>query len=328
MDKFVYLNDTLSCITVYRDVVEDKVVTHFRSMIKQIVSQSPDFNLILSDYGFICNALYHSEYKGSLTDYLFDKILISNNLYTLYCANSAYSMVPTVVKSAVSFDLNTLYILANLTSAQIFARLNELFEEKESVIALLPSYINEGKKFKTNDSWGNCLTMLADFHRKNGMSAFAKYNSFYYCGGALCPIENENPITLGEIEGYSAQKQALSSHTLDFVSKNECGNVLICGSNGASLLSALLNEYKEKGLRIIGIKSKDLSELNNIIEKIRDIPLRFIIFTEAISADNVSLLNTLSDSLYAPIKNAVIYATTCDKISSDAFEVTVDLTNF
>ena len=66
-------------------------------------------------------------------------------------------------------------------------------------------------------------------------------------------------------------------------------NVLLYGDRGtgkSSTVHAILNEYREKGLRMIEISKSDIGDLTMIREKIADSPMKFIIFIDDLSFDS------------------------------------------
>ena len=85
------------------------------------------------------------------------------------------------------------------------------------------------------------------------------------------------------------------------------------GCGKSSSVRALLNEFEE--IRIVQIFKNHLINLDKLYEKLKDIPLKFIIFADDISfddADNTfsTMKAVLEGSLIQCPQNAAIYATT------------------
>lgn len=63
-------------------------------------------------------------------------------------------------------------------------------------------------------------------------------------------------------------------------------HVLLYGSRGSgksSLVKSLLNEYSERSLRLLEVTKSDLKELPEIVEHLRGVSQKFIIFVDDLS---------------------------------------------
>jgi predicted AAA+ superfamily ATPase len=86
------------------------------------------------------------------------------------------------------------------------------------------------------------------------------------------------------------------------------------GSGKSSLIKGLLNEYSPQGLRLIEVGKSDLKDLPIILEKLRDLPQKFILFVDDLSFEEdddsfKSLKVVLEGSVTARARNVVVYAT-------------------
>ncbi len=133
----------------------------------------------------------------------------------------------------------------------------------------------------------------------------------------LKAIEQVDPITLEQLVGIDQQKAALLENSERFVSGQGFNNALLWGSRGtgkSSLIKAVFNSLKDRGLRIIEVFKEDLGDLHDIVDQIRDLPFYFIIYCDdfAFSQNDHSYSNlksVLEGSLEAPPTNVVLYAT-------------------
>jgi predicted AAA+ superfamily ATPase len=117
----------------------------------------------------------------------------------------------------------------------------------------------------------------------------------------LRPVQHIDPIQLGQLLGIDAQKQQLIANTERFLSRLPANNALLWGARGtgkSSLVKALLNEYKDRGLRIVEVDKGDLLYLPEIVDDIRAHPQRFIIYCDDLSFDS-------GDNLYKPLKSVL-----------------------
>jgi predicted AAA+ superfamily ATPase len=113
------------------------------------------------------------------------------------------------------------------------------------------------------------------------------------------------------------KKQTIIKNTEILLSGYSALNVLLYGSRGSgksSLVKGLLNEYYSKGLRLIEVNKSQLSNLPIIVDELRNVPQKFIIFVDDLSfeEDNDSfkaLKVVLEGNVTAKAKNIVVYAT-------------------
>lgn len=117
----------------------------------------------------------------------------------------------------------------------------------------------------------------------------------------LRPVRQIDPIMLGQLIGIERQKQLLISNTERFLSGLPANNALLWGARGtgkSSLVKALLNAYKDQGLRFIEVDKQDLLYLPEIVDDIREHDQRFIIYCDDLSFE-------AGDSLYKPLKSVL-----------------------
>jgi len=94
-------------------------------------------------------------------------------------------------------------------------------------------------------------------------------------------------------------------------------NVLLYGSRGSgksSLVKGLLNEYASDGLRLVEVPKAELRNLPLILEQLRDLPQKFIIFVDDLSFEEdddsfKALKVVLEGNITARSRNVVVYAT-------------------
>lgn len=133
----------------------------------------------------------------------------------------------------------------------------------------------------------------------------------------LRPVKDLDPIRLDQLLGIDLQKQKLIDNTERFIKGLSANNALLWGSRGtgkSSLVKALLNHYFDDGLRVIEIDKDDLVDLPEVVDDIRDLPQRFIIFCDDLSfaeGENSykAMKSVLEGSIERPPHNVIIYAT-------------------
>lgn len=117
--------------------------------------------------------------------------------------------------------------------------------------------------------------------------------------------------------GVDEQKAELARNTERFLQGRPSNNALLWGSRGtgkSSLIRALLNRYYGKGLRVIEVDKDDLVFLPEIVDGIRNLSHRFIIFSDDLSFEPgekayKALKTVLEGSIEPPADNVRVYAT-------------------
>ncbi len=133
----------------------------------------------------------------------------------------------------------------------------------------------------------------------------------------LRPVSQIDPIRLDDLLGIDAQKQQIIQNTERFLAGKPANNALLWGARGtgkSSLIKALLNAYRSQGLRLIEVDKQDLVYLPEIVDDIRDLPQRFIIYCDDLSFEAnehqyKSLKSVLEGSIELPPVNVLVYAT-------------------
>ena len=141
--------------------------------------------------------------------------------------------------------------------------------------------------------------------------------AFKWQNKQLLPITKLKALSLNDLKGIETQKKKVIQNTLQFLNGLPANDVLLTGSRGtgkSSIVRALLNEYKDHGLRLIEIERDDLSDLPDIQKLIEDRPEKFIVYCDdlAFNAEDEnyrSLKSVLDGSLQSGSSNFVIYAT-------------------
>ena len=135
--------------------------------------------------------------------------------------------------------------------------------------------------------------------------------------GAITPVRHVADIRLDALVEVEPQKERLLRNTRQFVEGFGANNVLLTGARGtgkSSLIKACLNEFADRGLRLIEVDKADLVDLPDIVDLVAERPERFIVFCDDLSFDEgepgyKALKSILDGSVSQASDNVLIYAT-------------------
>jgi predicted AAA+ superfamily ATPase len=135
--------------------------------------------------------------------------------------------------------------------------------------------------------------------------------------GVIEPVRHVAPIRLSSLVEVEPQKERLLRNTRQFVDGFGANNVLLTGARGtgkSSLIKACLNEFADRGLRLIEVDKADLVDLPDIVDLVAERPERFIVFCDDLSFDEgepgyKALKSILDGSVSQASDNVLIYAT-------------------
>ncbi|WP_422126886.1 ATP-binding protein [Thioalkalivibrio sulfidiphilus] len=135
--------------------------------------------------------------------------------------------------------------------------------------------------------------------------------------GHLSPVHGIAPLALDDLLHIERQKALLVRNTRQFLKRLPANNVLLWGARGtgkSSLMRALLNEYRDEGLRIIQVDGQDLVHLPEIALPLAGRPERFILLADDLSFEASdpgykALKAMLDGSLEGTPENVLIHAT-------------------
>ncbi len=135
--------------------------------------------------------------------------------------------------------------------------------------------------------------------------------------GSLEPVRHLARMRLDDLREIDVQKAKIQRNTLQFVMGNPANNVLLTGARGtgkSSLIKACLNEYADRGLRLIEVDKADLMDLPDIVDVVSGRPEKFLVFCDDLSFEEgepgyKALKSILDGSVAATTPNVLVYAT-------------------
>jgi hypothetical protein len=135
--------------------------------------------------------------------------------------------------------------------------------------------------------------------------------------GVLEPVRHVATIRLADLQEVEPQKARLVRNTAQFVAGRGANNVLLTGARGtgkSSLVKACLNEFSDRGLRLIEVDKDDMVDLPDLVDLVAGRHERFIVFCDDLSFESgepgyKALKSILDGSVAQASDNVLIYAT-------------------
>lgn len=177
------------------------------------------------------------------------------------------------------------------------------------------------RELAVSQDWAWLVDRLAEVYARTGVGEFARYRAFRWVRegehGRLTGIEHPDPIRLTDLVEYEREREPAVRNAERFAAGLPANNVLFYGERGtgkSSTVKALLNEFGDRGLRLIDIPKESLLDLPEILAQVRDRKQRFLLFVDDLSFEENEtwykpLKAVLEGSVEATPDNVVLYAT-------------------
>lgn len=163
---------------------------------------------------------------------------------------------------------------------------------------------------------------MVDFYRDFGVGRLGLHKAFRVGRDqngkvVIQPITNIAHVHLDDLVGYEIAKKKLIDNTEAFVEGRKTNNCLLFGDAGtgkSSSIKAILNQYYERGLRIIEVYKHQFQDLNEVIAQIKNRNYKFIIYMDDLSFEEFEieykyLKAVIEGGLEKKPENVLIYAT-------------------
>lgn len=162
---------------------------------------------------------------------------------------------------------------------------------------------------------------LTQFYKEFGVGKLGLHKAFRVEHGdgmaRIVPITKIAHVHLDDLVGYEIAKEKLIANTEAFVAGRRANNCLLFGDAGtgkSSSIKAVLNQYYDKGLRMIEVYKHQFQDLNDIISQIKNRNYKFIIYMDDLSFEEFEieykyLKAVIEGGLERKPDNILIYAT-------------------
>lgn len=287
-------------LSIFRSLKTDPLIEAYRAVFASL-EQSP--RAFASAYGALCETVYQVGDPGLA---ILRRIHCdSNPLTDLIDAPSANLL------HAAAHDVKVLCALTALDGAQLLAAAAEAFGPQMPDISALPTF-HAGTPLPFSDG-----QTLADFYRDKGFGSFAGATFFALDKGQLVPVAHPDPVRLTDLKGYARQKAQILVNTRAFLAGRSANNILLYGDKGtgkSSTVKAIVNEYADRGLKIIELSVAQIPFFPMICRYAAHSPFKIIVFLDDLTFDKeddnfAQLKAFIEGGLTGKPDNLILYAT-------------------
>ena len=317
-----YYLQQIASLLLYRSVLDNAVGEAYIKLLQNLNLYSSETR---SDRvtAIECLQAYSNWFRNlaqtnlSWQDYLIQQILFDSNPFSQQVQTTAIKNLSPSLVAAAKHDLQILQTIYNCSNQKILQWLQSTSQASETLIPWETTPSPQTFLHKS-ENWQNGIPELADYYRQHGTGIFARYTAFRWQNRQLIGISQPDTVKISEIVGYESQKATLIKNTQFLLAGYSALHTLLYGSRGtgkSSLVKALRTEYSDQGLRIVEVTKSELYNLPAIVEQLRNIPQKFIIFVDDLSFEEdddafKALKVVLEGNITATAKNIVVYATT------------------
>lgn len=303
------LTTSLLLISIFRNVMKDSAFDSFVKFLSCLNSGAA-FEQIIKSYADFISILYEKEENLNFYAYLKHLIYADENILSKGCSGCISEN--NQILNTAAYELSLFNSLLSYDYAKIKGLLQEKFPSWGEIISHLPEFNLSGKEaFDLHD--------ILQSYKKYGYGIFACYSAFKFTENKeIKPVKYFNALTFSDLKNYEYQKNVIKQNTQAFLDGRDANNILLYGDRGcgkSSTVKALINEFSSYNLKIIQVYKESFIYLADLYEKLRNLPLKFIIFADDISFEEddknfSSIKAVLEGSLSDRPSNTVIYATT------------------
>lgn len=329
-------NDGLNLqrLLLYRQILEDATIRKAQELVLMMDTPGQKLRSVEKCYYDMLQSLIkaaeRNQWNGDLwKNYVLELVLNDENIFSLACERSGEKISAGLYQSALNdiavlkelFNFNLLEIADELGMNTSVFSLNfqnvGLEDNLRSQYIFKCNQFHQLKELFTQDESPQALlSALAEFYHVAGCGTMRKFHAFSWNKG-LQGIGNHDPVMLDDLVGYEYQKKILLGNTEALISGKKANNILLYGERGtgkSSSVKALLNQFGDRGLRMIELSKRQLLELPDIIKTVSKRGLYFIIFIDDLSfeefeIDYKEIKAGIDGSLQASPDNMILYVT-------------------
>lgn len=260
-NQIIKIRIGFSNIVIFRNIIKTKVI---KKLLKFLEIYNDNNKIKVIDY--YSDFLYELfKYNDTIGDYILEQIFKDDNIYiNKYIRNKN---INDALKNALKNELNFFELLSSFD-------FNMLFSKEYSVSKI------ENKKI---DFYSIYINHINDINKK-GYGIFYNNNMFTLDDKKnIIPAKHQDMQDIKQLYGYERERSKVIANTKSLLEGKKANNILLYGDAGtgkSSTIKAIVNMFKDEGLRLIEVKKNQLSFITDIIEMLSVSPLKFIIFID------------------------------------------------
>ncbi|MDE5834721.1 MAG: ATP-binding protein [Ruminococcus sp.] len=289
------LDCKIRSLAVFKNLTEDDIIDKLWCLL----DDWKEVEYFISAYSGFTEKLYQKNIN--LSEYILKAVLEYENFYIIGKAQG--KVFDSYIVEAVENELRIFQELSRLTPEDVTAGID--------YDGFLP-------RWRTSE-----IDFVAEYNKrienigKYGYGKYSQNRMFILRDGKTVAVKYPDTQRLDHLYGYQRERQAVIDNTLALLDGKPAQNVLLYGDAGtgkSSSVKAIVNEYADRGLRLIEITKEQLRDIPHIIDDISHNPLKFIIFIDDLTFTSGedcfgSLKAMLEGSASARSDNIAIYAT-------------------
>ncbi|NBK97342.1 MAG: ATP-binding protein [Erysipelotrichia bacterium] len=296
--KLTRLHIQLNSIAVFRNLLNQPILIRLQHLL--LKSQEDKEDEYIDAIAALAATIYQN--GGDLGKIIFTLVMEDENPYVKARAIDAY-VSPSMEKALV----HELHVFEAIAALDVQSLLLEHMEYDE----FIPTW--ESTQYDFVSEYQERMQQI----HKRGYGIYAKYHMFMLEDGMIKPICFPDTQRMSDFSDYERERNLVVKNTQALLSGGPASNTLLYGDAGtgkSSTIKAIVNEYKEEGLRLIEVKKQQLYQIPRVLEELSKNPLKFIIFIDDLSfvandENFAALKSILEGSVSAIGNNVVIYAT-------------------
>jgi predicted AAA+ superfamily ATPase len=313
-------------MAVLRGVLASPVSKYFLALLGLLAARRPDPAAVAGTFGRLWEELA-LERERLLPDawrsHLVGRLLDDENAFSLAAERGEAS--PALVEQT-SRDLRTLRRLFDLEAEPLLIVVEDAVPGLEGVWVpwtdpergdTSSSRHALARKLEAAEDWGRCAGLLADHFSRHGAGSFGRHGAFRWGEDGLRAVDEPDPVRLADLVGYERVREPLLTNTERFLAGLPAHHALLYGMPGtgkSSTVKAVMNEYTDRGLRLVEVAKEDLGALPRVLQSLRARAPRFVIFVDDLSFEEneveyKALKALLEGSVEEPPGNVRVYAT-------------------
>ncbi|MBE5910810.1 ATP-binding protein [Pseudobutyrivibrio sp.] len=329
--------EKISRLLMYGDLTEESILYQLgraidkveagefnkREITREINAISKQLLMLATDYGFDDN-LWHN--------YIAYYIITNENPFSLVTEKtevkpgSVNYLVENdfkILKEIFDYDFSTIEKELEIGSFSVFTNYSAVKKNQQMYNRSVSEKVRTlSKSLEDAKDEKDFFTVITDFYKAYGVGMFGLNKAFRIeeTGNndiVFVPINNMDEVVLDDLIGYEYQKQQLIANTESFVNGKKANNVLLFGDSGtgkSTSIKAIVNQYYDRGLRMIEIYKHQFRYLSKIIASIKNRNYKYIIYMDDLSFEEHEieykfLKAVIEGGVETKPDNILIYAT-------------------